>query len=66
VDKFLAGKTLKFHSWVAGGKAGTQDSKNATDPTKAITNAAAGHGRPHPPDEAGRAGMTDLSAVGEL
>jgi hypothetical protein len=41
VDKFLASKTLLFHSWVAGAKDNTQDSKNATDPTKAIPSAAA-------------------------
>jgi hypothetical protein len=41
VDKFLASKTLLFHSWVAGAKDSTQDSKNATDPTKAIPTAAA-------------------------
>jgi hypothetical protein len=41
VDKFLAGKTLLFHSWVAGAKDNTQDSKNATDPTKVIPSAAA-------------------------
>src|SRR6266700_2482436 len=35
VDKFIAGKTLGFHSWVAGTAAGTA-SGNATDPTVLI------------------------------
>lgn len=40
VDKYLAGQFTKFHSWVAGGTAGTSLSKNATDPTKVILNSS--------------------------
>jgi len=40
VDKYLASQFTKFHSWVAGGTAGTSLSKNATDPTKVILNAS--------------------------
>jgi hypothetical protein len=39
VDKFLAAKTLGFHSWVAGAAPGT-GSANASDPTKAISSPA--------------------------
>lgn len=35
VDKFLAGQTIKFNSWVAGGQPGV-GSTNASDPTKNI------------------------------
>lgn len=41
VDKFIAGQTLKFPSWVAGVSANTGNAAgNATDPTKAIASAA--------------------------
>lgn len=37
VDKYLTSQFLKFNSWVAGGSP-TQGSKNATDPTIAISS----------------------------
>lgn len=41
VDRFLAGQTLKFASWVAGVSANTGTAAgNSTDPTKAIANAS--------------------------
>lgn len=39
VDKFVAGQTLKFNSWVAGAAPGT-GSSNASDPTKNISSPA--------------------------
>jgi hypothetical protein len=39
VDKFIAGQTLKFNSWVAGTAPGTV-SGDATDPTKLIASPA--------------------------
>ena len=47
VDKYIAGQTLNFASWVAGTAAGTV-SGNASDPTKVIASpsqAMAGHTR---------------------
>lgn len=41
VDSFIAGKTLKFNSWVAGGNAGSASpAGNSTDPTKPVANPA--------------------------
>jgi hypothetical protein len=37
IDSYIAGKTLLFNSWVAGGSPAT-GSANATDPTKAISS----------------------------
>jgi len=37
VDKFIAGQTLKFHSWVAGGAPGV-GGINTSDPTKIIAS----------------------------
>jgi hypothetical protein len=36
VDKFIASKTIGFHSWVAGAPAASNGSANATDPTFGI------------------------------
>ena len=38
IDKFIAGKTTRFHSWVAGGDVALNAvlAGNATDPTKAV------------------------------
>lgn len=43
VDSFIAGQTLKFASWVAGGDVGTGGT-NASDPTKLIKSPAQANG----------------------
>jgi len=48
IDKFIAGKTLGFPSWVAGAAPSAGGSANAVDPTKGINSpseAMAGHTR---------------------